>query len=199
MTTDARSFPAGMRRSLRENWGLFVVEGIVLVLAGALAVFLPQVATLAVTLFVGWLLLIVGVFQFVTHIMNRDAPGFWGWIVLSILMGLLGGMLIFRPVAGVITLTLALVAYFIAHGIAMLYLAYTVRGETGRWVWLVLGGILDFALAILVIAAWPGSATWILGLFVGINMLFTGFALIFAALGARSSDAPPAAQARAAE
>ena len=80
-----------------------------------------------------------------------------------------------------------LTAYFIVHGIVTWILAFSIKGETGRWVLLLLSGLIDFLLAGLVIAKWPSTALWVLGLFVGVNMLLTGFALIFAALGARSA------------
>jgi uncharacterized membrane protein HdeD (DUF308 family) len=80
-----------------------------------------------------------------------------------------------------------LTAYFIVHGIATFIFAFSVKGETGRWVLLLISGLIDFLLAGLVIAGWPSTALWVLGLFVGINMLLTGFAFIFAALGARSA------------
>lgn len=178
-----------LRQAFREHSGLFLAQGIVLVIAGGIAVLLPQVATLAVSIFLGWLLLIVGVVEFILTLRHREVPGFWGLLLLSALVAILGALLVFRPLAGVITLTIALVAYFIAHGVASLYLTFKLPMSTGRQTWMVLGAVLDFALAGLIIAGWPSTATWILGLYVGIQMLFAGFAMIFAALEARSSDA----------
>jgi uncharacterized membrane protein HdeD (DUF308 family) len=180
-----------LRQTLHDNWGVFLVQGILLVIGGAAAILLPQVATVAFSIFLGWLLLIVGAVHFVSLLTSRQMPGFWGSLLLSALMVILGGLLIFRPLQGVISLTIALVAYFIIHGFATLYLAFSLRMDTSRWVWLLLGVVLDFLLAGLVIAGWPNTAGWILGLYVGINMLFAGFALIFAALGARPETETP--------
>jgi uncharacterized membrane protein HdeD (DUF308 family) len=80
-----------------------------------------------------------------------------------------------------------LTAYFIVHGIASFIFAFSIKEHTGRWVLMLLGGIIDLVLAALVIAGLPNTGTFILGLYVGINMLFTGFGLIFAALGAREA------------
>ena len=91
------------------------------------------------------------------------------------------------PLPGAITLAMLLTVYFIVHGISSFSLAFAMKGHTGRWVLLLVSGAIDFLLAGLVIAGWPGSSIFILGIYVGINLLFTGFALISAALGARSA------------
>lgn len=82
---------------------------------------------------------------------------------------------------------MVLTAYFIAHGVGTLIFAFSVKGETGRWVLLILSALVDLLLAGFVLAEWPSTELWVLGLFVGVNMLLTGFAFIFAALGARSA------------
>jgi uncharacterized membrane protein HdeD (DUF308 family) len=107
-------------------------------------------------------------------------------LILAILTAILGLVIAIFPLQGAVTLTMLLTIYFIAHGVASFFLAFSIKEHTGRWVMLILGGIIDLALAGLVIAGWPNTSVFILGLYVGINMLFTGFALVFAALDARS-------------
>jgi uncharacterized membrane protein HdeD (DUF308 family) len=102
-------------------------------------------------------------------------------------MAILGLIIALFPLQGAMTLTMVLTAYFIVHGISSFALAFAIKGHTGRWVLLLIGGIIDLALAALVIAGWPNTSVFILGLYVGINLLFTGFALISAALGAREA------------
>jgi hypothetical protein len=114
-------------------------------------------------------------------------PGYWPSLLLAVLTTILGFILAWYPLEGALTLTMQLTAYFIVHGIVTWIFAFSIKGETGRWVLSLLSGLIDFLLAGLVIAGWPSTALWVLGLFVGVNMLLTGFALLFAALGARSA------------
>lgn len=186
-TVNQEEFANTVRRSLKEHWQMFVIQGILLVILGALAIAVPQVASVAISAFVGWLLFFAGAMRAVTLYRAPHAPGYLSSLLLSILTAILGLVLALFPVQGAFTLTLALVAYFIAHGIATFFLAFSIKADTGRWILLVLGGIIDLVLAGLVISGWPATGIWVLGLYVGINMLFTGFAFIFAALGARSA------------
>ncbi|MBI4725020.1 MAG: HdeD family acid-resistance protein [Rhodomicrobium sp.] len=178
-----------MRRSLKEHWRIFAVQGILLIILGALAIAVPVVASVAIAAFVGWLLFFAGVFKAVSLIRSPHAPGYISSLVLAILTAILGLVLALFPLQGAITLTMLLTAYFIVHGIASFIFAFSIKADTGRWVLMLLGGVIDLVLAGLVIAGWPSTAVWILGLYVGINLLFTGFALVFAALGARSASA----------
>jgi uncharacterized membrane protein HdeD (DUF308 family) len=186
MAADA---PPRVRRTIHDYWGLFLAQGILLVIGGAAAIVLPQIATVAFSIFLGWLLIIVGAVRFISMLSSPRAPAYWGSLLFDALMIILGAILVFRPFAGVISLTIALLVYFILHCFSSIYLALTVRTHTNRWVWLLLSGLLDLALAALIIWGWPGTAVWILGLFVGINMLFSGFALIFASLGQKAAEA----------
>ncbi len=186
-SVNPEEFVQVMRRTLKEHWQRFTIQGVILVILGALAVAVPQIASIAVTAFVGWLLFLAGFARGVSLYRAPHAPGYWSSLLLSVLTAILGLVLALFPLQGAVTLTILLIAYFILHGIASFIFAFAVKQDTSRWVLIIIGGIIDFILAGLVIAGWPSTATWVLGLYVGINMLFTGFALIFAALGARSA------------
>ena len=99
----------------------------------------------------------------------------------------LGFLLAWYPLQGAITLTMVLTAYFIVQGVSTLIFAFSIKEETGRRVLLILSGLVDLLLAWFVLAEWPSTELWVLGLFVGVNMILTGFALIFTALGSRSA------------
>ncbi len=176
-----------VRRSLKEHWQLFLIQGILLVILGALAIAVPVIASVAVAAFVGWLLFFAGLFRAMSLFRAPHAPGYWTSLLFSILTAILGLIIALFPLQGAITLTMVLTAYFIVHGISSFFLAFSIRGGTGRWVLLFIGGIIDLALAALVISGWPTTSVFILGLYVGINLLFTGFALIFASLDARAA------------
>jgi uncharacterized membrane protein HdeD (DUF308 family) len=177
-----------MVQSLREHWKMFLIEGIVLVILGALAIVVPQIATLAVTILVGWLFLISGIMGLISTFWMRYAPGFW-WSLLSAALGVLaGGVLLARPVIGVVSLTYVVIAFFIIEGVATIMFALDHRAQlSGRWGWMLASGIVDLVLAALILAGLPGTAEWAIGLLVGINMLFGGASLIAMALHARTT------------
>jgi uncharacterized membrane protein HdeD (DUF308 family) len=172
--------------AIHAHWGLFLFEGIVLVLLGFAAIVLPVVATLAFTLVIGWLFLIAGGVGLVTTFWMRNAPGFW-WALLSAAIALAAGVvLILWPISGTLSLTLVLIAFFVVEGIATLMYAFEHKAQlSGRWGWMLASGVVDLILAGIIFAGLPGTAAWALGLLVGINMLFGGTAMIGMALAAR--------------
>jgi uncharacterized membrane protein HdeD (DUF308 family) len=173
--------------AIHAHWGLFLFEGIVLVLLGFAAIVVPVVATLAFTLVIGWLFLISGGVGLVTTFWMRNAPGFW-WALLSAVIALAAGViLILWPISGVLSLTLVLIAFFAVEGIATLMYAFEHKAQlSGRWGWMLASGVVDLILAGIIFAGLPGTAAWALGLLVGINMLFGGTAMIGMALAARN-------------
>ena len=183
---DLRSVQRAVAGTLHEHWVLFLVEGIVLLILGALAVLLPPIATLAVTFLFGWLFLISGIVGLVTTFWMRNAPGFW-WSLLSAVLGIVvGALLLARPLGGALSLTLVLIAFFIIEGAASIMFALDHRRElSGQWGWMLVSGIIDLALAMMIFAGLPSTAAWAVGLLVGINMIFGGAALIAMALHAR--------------
>lgn len=174
--------------TLHEHWVLFLVEGVVLLVLGATAVVLPAIATLAVTILIGWLFLVSGIIGLITTFWMRNAPGFW-WALLSAVLGVVVGlMLLASPLTGAYSLTLVLVAFFLIEGAASIMFALDHRKETsGQWGWMLASGIIDLALAIMIFAGLPSTAAWAVGLLVGINMIFGGSALIAMALHARTA------------
>jgi uncharacterized membrane protein HdeD (DUF308 family) len=175
--------------AIRSHWVLFLIEGIALVIFGAIAVVLPGIAGLAVTILLGWLLLFSGILGLVTTIWMRQLPGFW-WSLLSALLAIVTGIaLLAWPIGGVQSLTLVLAAFFIIEGVASIMYALDHRRQLiGRWGWMLASGIIDLLLALLILVGFPSTAEWAIGLLVGINMLMGGTALTAIALHARTSD-----------
>ena len=173
---------------IHDHWVLFLVEGIILVLLGAAAIIVPVIATLAFTLLIGWLFLISGTVGLITTFWLRNAPGFW-WSLVSGVIGIAAGIVLIRwPISGTVSLTLVLIAFFVVEGIATLMYAFEHRVQlSGRWGWMLASGIVDLILAGIIFAGLPETATWALGLLVGINLLFGGTAMIAMALAARSA------------
>jgi uncharacterized membrane protein HdeD (DUF308 family) len=174
--------------AIRRHWVLFFVEGIVLVVFGAIAVVLPGIAALTVTILLGWLFLFSGILGLVTTIWMRQLPGFW-WSLLSALLAIITGIaLLAWPFGGVLSLTLVLAIFFTIEGAVSIMYALDHRREfTGRWGWMLASGVIDLLLAMLILVGFPGTASWAIGLLVGINMLMGGTALMAMALHARTS------------
>lgn len=172
--------------ALRKFSNMFLIEGIVLVVLGILAVAVPQVATIAVTIFLGWLFLISGVVGLATTFMARGMPGFW-WALISAVVAIAAGILLVgSPLQGALSLTFVLIAFFLIQGIATVMYAIDHRRElSGRWGFMLFSGLITLALAVMIISGLPGTAEWALGLLVGIDLVFGGFALIAMATAAK--------------
>jgi uncharacterized membrane protein HdeD (DUF308 family) len=177
---------------LQKHWKALLIEGGLLVVLGLAAILIPSLASLAVTIFLGWLFLFAGLAELAVLIWARQTPGFW-WSLLSALLAIGAGVaLIARPVQGTLTLTIVLGAYFAAEGIVTIMYALERRRELPKhWGWLVVSGIVDLVVAGCIVASLPGSAAWAIGLLVGIDLVFGGFTLIAMALAARKIDGIP--------
>jgi uncharacterized membrane protein HdeD (DUF308 family) len=183
---DITRLQSEMRAAVRQHWKAFLIEGILLVILGLAAMIVPPLASLAVTIFLGWMFLISGVAGLALTLWARGMPGFW-WSLISAVLGIAAGIILLaKPVQGTLTLTIVVGAYFLAEGVATIMYALEHRRELSeRWTWLLIGGVLDILIAFLIIAGLPGSAEWAIGLLVGINLLFGGASLIGMALAAR--------------
>lgn len=191
MTTnpsDISNFRRAAAAALHEHWVFFLIEGIILLVLGVFAIAAPVLATLAVTIVLGWVFLVSGVVGLFTTFWMRAAPGFW-WSLLSAVLGIVVGLLLLAaPIQGAFSLTIVLVAFFIIEGIASIMFALDHRREmSGRWGWMLVSGIVDLALAALIFVGLPSTAAWAIGLLVGINMVFGGVALIAMSLHARKA------------
>jgi uncharacterized membrane protein HdeD (DUF308 family) len=177
---------AAISKSLHEHWTLFLVEGIILLVLGLVAVMVPMVATVAVEIIVGWLILVSGIVGLVTTFYMRRAPGFW-WSLFSALIGTVAGVvLLLWPLNGALSLTLILTVFLAFEGIVSIMFAFDHRRElSGRWGMMLLSGIVDLILAGFIFSGLPGTAAWAIGLLVGINLVFGGTAVIAMALHAR--------------
>jgi len=185
-SVDVRNSALAAASALREHWRLFLIEGIILMVLGAAAIVLPQIASLAVAIVLGWLFLIGGSIGLGTTLMARNAPGFV-WAFASAIVSIIAGILLIGwPIGGIISLTFILTAFLAVDGLFMIMYGIEHRQQQSqRWGWLIFNGVLDLALATIIIIALPNSAVWVLGLLVGIDLLFGGSSLIAIAMTAR--------------
>jgi uncharacterized membrane protein HdeD (DUF308 family) len=179
-----------MIAAVRAHWKAFLVEGILLALLGLGAIVIPPLASLAVTIFLGWIFLVSGIAGLVLTFWARQMPGFWWSLISAVLAIGTGIILLLRPVQGTLTLTIVVGAYFLAEGVATIMYALEHRRElSGRWSWMLVAGLMDIVISFFIIAGLPGSALWAIGLLVGINLLIGGTALVGMALAARNGAA----------
>ena len=190
----SQSFDAArsaVARVVRDHWKLFLTEGVILVVLGFLAVAVPMVAGLAVTILFGWIFLISGIVGLYTTFAIRHAPGFWWSLLSGVLAVIVGCWLLIQPALGLVSLTYLLIAFFIIEGVATIMFALDHRAAlTGRWGWMLVSGIVDLCLAAVILAGLPGTVAWALGLIVGINMIFGGASMIGMALAAHADQLP---------
>ena len=179
------------RTIAKESVGWSIGLSVLMILAGALAIVIPQAAGLAVSLLVGWLLLLSGVAHLVFAWYSRHAGGILWELLLGILYLLVGGYVLTRPVAGLASLTLALAIYLFFEGVLEFVLSFRLRPLPG-WGLLLFDGIITLILAVMIWRTWPSSSEWLIGTLVGISMLFSGISRLTISLAARSLVAKPA-------
>jgi uncharacterized membrane protein HdeD (DUF308 family) len=173
--------------SLASHWRMFLTEGIILFILGLLAIIVPQIATIAVEVLIGWLLALSGVVGLIMTLRMPSAPG-RAWSLLSAIIGIVAGIVLLAwPLSGAVSLTLILTVFLTLEGVvSILYSLEHKRELSGRWAMMLFSGVIDLFLAGIIFAGLPGTAAWAIGLLVGINLVFGGSAIIAMALHARN-------------
>src|SRR5580692_978744 len=120
---DFDQLTSSVASSLHAHWRLFLTEGIILLILGILAVVVPQVATIAAAVFIGWLLLASGIVGLIATFRMRNAPGFW-WSLISAVLGIVAGVVLLAwPLSGALSLTLILSIFLVIEGITSILFA----------------------------------------------------------------------------
>jgi uncharacterized membrane protein HdeD (DUF308 family) len=184
---ELKRMQAALSTSLHAHWGFFLSEGIILVVLGLVAIAVPPVATIAVAILIGWLLLASGILGLIMTLRTRAAPGF-GWSLASAVIGIVAGIVLLGwPLSGAFSLTVVLTVFLAMEGVvSIMYALEHRRDGSRRWGFMLVSGIVDLLLAGMIFAGLPGAAAWAIGLLVGINLVFGGFALITMAWHARN-------------
>ncbi len=181
MEIGGTSLDPEVREGLARSWKGLMAVGVGAILLGCIAILVPAVAAVGTAIFIGWILLIVGAFM-VAGAFTAHSVGtlLWRmlWAVLTVIVGL---WLILEPHNGTLTLTLVLGIYFLFMGLTRIAIAFVARGEPNAGL-LGLSGVAGLLIGILVLAKFPSSADWAIGLLVGIDLIFAGWTLTSAAL-----------------
>ncbi len=166
---------------LARSWKGLMAVGVIAILVGCVAIVVPAVASVGTAIFIGWILVIAGAFlvagAFTAHSVSSVIWRLF-WALLTVIVGI---WLIVEPHNGTLTLTLVLGIYFLLMGVTRIAVAFAGRGQQGAG-WIGLSGVAGLLIGILVLAKFPSSADWAIGLLVGIDLIFAGWTITSIAL-----------------
>jgi uncharacterized membrane protein HdeD (DUF308 family) len=172
------------RESLHAHWWVFLIFGIVSVIVGLLALSCAFSATMASVFVFGVLLVIAGMAEVFHAVMVRKLSGFALHLLAAALYLLVGLFMLEDPVQAALVLTLLLGAFFFVGG--LLRIIFSLVARSPAWPWVVLNGVVDLILGVLILNRWPESSLWVIGLFIGIDLIINGWSWVALALEART-------------
>jgi uncharacterized membrane protein HdeD (DUF308 family) len=176
-------------QQLRKWWGLFLALGIAMMVLGLAAIGMQFVATITTVLVLGILLLAAGVVQIANAILARGWRPFFLHLMAGVLDLIVGGLMIERPLMAAEVLTLILAVSFVAGG--SLRIAYVLLERFAGWPWVLVNGIIALLLGLLIWRQWPTSTLWVIGLLVGIELVFSGWTWVMMAVAVRAAVPGP--------
>ena len=183
MTTEPKSVAQEVRRSA----GWTMAAGVLLILAGIVALAAPFIAAITLTIFVGWAMIFGGVAQAIYAFTNKEGTGH---ILLKLLLAVLyvvtGGYILYNPIPGIAALALLLGWVLVAEAVLLGILAFQIRPKAGWGMWL-FDAIVTLALGIFILVNWPGNSFAILAAFIGVSMIFSGVSRLILAGTVRSA------------
>ena len=171
-------------KNLYPRWGWFLALGVVLIMLGMGALTYAVMATLTSVIVIGVLMLIGGVAQLIHAWTLRSLGGFFWWTLVGLLYIVAGGMVIQNPIAGAEILTLLLGATLIGVGVLRLGIWLMNRGQEG-WLWLAFSGVISLVTGLLIALQWPSIGLWLLGIILGIDLLFQGWSMLWLGIALR--------------
>jgi uncharacterized membrane protein HdeD (DUF308 family) len=184
-----RATTADPAEELKRARRWLTIAGALSLLAGVVAIVLPNVASVAIAIFIGWLLVFASALYVVDAFSTRDGKRIALRLLMAALTFAAGVYLLVAPLDGTFTLTVMLVIWFVAVGVARTVIGISDRGAPGAGL-LVLNGLLALALGLLIALQLPSSADWAIGLIVGVDLVFWGAQLIAVAQALRAAAAP---------
>jgi uncharacterized membrane protein HdeD (DUF308 family) len=172
-------------RNIQQNWQGFLALGIILIILGFLAVGAATYTSLMTVVFLGVILLIGGIAKLVYSFWVREWSGFFLSLLIGLFYTVTGALFLAKPIAALAALTLIIGSLFVISGVFKIVAALSYRFE--HWGWILFSGVISLLLGGLVLAEWPAASLWVIGLFVGIDLIFYGWTWVILALGARQA------------
>ena len=182
MSLDAAAevFREAMRQTVQRYSLWYLIEGLLLIAAGILAVIYPVMSSTAVIVLLGWLLIISGALQGFSLLGARHVPHFWLQLISVILAMLIGLLFLREPGQELLTITLLLIVFFMIEGISKVVFALTIR-PFPNWGWVLGSGLVGIVLALILWASLPVTAVWLIGLLLGVELISVGAAIAYLA------------------
>jgi uncharacterized membrane protein HdeD (DUF308 family) len=173
-----------LKESIERYNGLYIASSVLMIVVGVTAILMPLAAGIGISIFVSWLILLVGF----AHLAYAFAARTTGGVVWRVLLGILyvagGGYLLLHPAVSLVSLTLVLAAILFAEGFMQVLTYFSTRKLTGSG-WILFDGIVTLLLSLMIGLGWPSASAWAIGTLVGINFLFSGFTRLGHAAAAR--------------
>lgn len=183
---------------LKKKWGWFLALGVLLIVVGTIALGSAFLMTVFSMVLLGWLMVFGGILEAVHAFACKKWSGFFIDLLTGLLYVVVGFMILANPEASAEVLTLLIAVFLIFGGIFRVVLSIGVQYQ--NWGWLLLHGVISVVLGVLIWRQWPSSGLWVIGMFVGIDMIFNGWTLVMLSLAAKNmptDEAPGAAGATA--
>ncbi len=189
MSLDAAAevFRQAMRETVRRYSLWYLIQGVLLVVAGVFAILYPIISSVAVIVLLGWLLIASGVLQGISLIGARHVPHFWLQLISFVLSVLIGFLFLRDPEQGLLTVTLLLIVFFMAEGLSKVVFALTIR-PFPNWGWVLASGLVGIVLSLILWASMPVTAVWLIGFLLGIELISVGAAMAYLAWQVRQAS-----------
>ena len=175
--TDTLPTAADALAAIRRHWGWFVGLGALSIVAGLIALGNLMVGTLVSVLFIGAVMTVAGIAHIIHAFQVREWSAFLVWLLTGLLYTAAGLLIAYNPLLGASVFTLFIGFMLIASGVMRIVVAFRLRDHAG-WVWMLLAGLVTLLLGLMIASHWPTDSLWVLGMFLGIDLLFTGVALV---------------------
>jgi uncharacterized membrane protein HdeD (DUF308 family) len=161
-------------RALRTKWGWVVALGVIFMIAGVIALGSVLMATLSAIYVIGIMMIMAGVTEIITAFNVKDWGKFALWMLLGLLYVAAGVICFFRPFEAAAIVTLMLGIALVIGGVVRGFLAWSVREAGKPWGWVAASAVITLLLGLIIVAKWPYSSAYTLGIFLGIDLLFIG-------------------------
>ncbi len=193
-TSDSlHNFPAASDTApLRAKWGWIVALGVVYLIAGFIALGSVMMATVASVFVVGIMMIVAGVAEIINAFQVKGWGKFLIWALLGVLYIVAGFITFENPLFAAVVLTLMLGAALVASGIVRIFLALSMKRES-PWIWVLLSSLVTLLLGVLILARWPVSSVYVLGIFLGIDLVMAGAGWLGLGFALRRGGAPSTA------
>jgi uncharacterized membrane protein HdeD (DUF308 family) len=180
----------GLAGGIRRASGWSIVLGILMILAGIIAVFAPLAAGFVVVIVVGWMAIVNGGAQLFYAFSAHNEGNRWWEVLLGIIYILAGIYLLMHPLGGLLAFTLLIGSFLIVYAIFALILAFRMRPQTG-WGWVLFDGIITLLLGLLIYIHWPGTSDWVIGTLIGISFISSGVTRLMLSAAVRRLTSSP--------